>query len=164
MGESGEGTIGFLLPFIFSFTHIASTDTMAAKNVFGLFSLIAPFAWLLINQIAPDLVLDARKTISSRKDVNQQERICYHEAGHFIVGYLSGLRTKEYDISGDIDSGTRIDSESNLVLGNLLTCALAGCVAETLRFGDSSGGKADISMAHRLHKVPTYILANISDT
>ena len=120
---------------------------MAVKNGLGLTSLFSPFAWLLVTQIAPSLILNVQKASSLRTDASQMERICYHEAGHFLVGYLSGLRTSEYDISGDIDSGTKIDEGSGLVLGNLLTCALAGCVAETLRFGDSSGGKADIPIA-----------------
>ncbi len=120
--------------------------SMPVKNALGLFFLFSPFAWLLLSQIAPNLVTDARKTLNSRADGNQRERICYHEAGHFIAAYLSGLRTEEYDISVDLDSGTAI-SESNLELGNFLICALAGCVAETLRFGDSSGGRSDISVA-----------------
>ena len=118
---------------------------IGVKNLLGLGALFAPFGSLLLLQYGSEVIEILVKSPSSNES-RDKERICYHEAGHFIVGYLSGLGIEEYNINGQIDSGLSFDTET-LQMDQLLTCAMAGTVAEFLRFGDCVGGGVDISIA-----------------
>jgi len=128
-----------------------------------------------ISQLSPSSL---SQQIQNKGFNKEQERILYHEAGHFLAGYLTGVTITEYDIYGDRDAGTsltinlpnnnklrynrsnqaNIDRSSssrygdNEVLsasrcGSLLIVAMAGMVAETLRFGTSKGGAEDYPTA-----------------
>lgn len=127
---------------VLSFFVLPGLDVhTSVKNGLGLLALGAPFGSLLVQQYGPEIL---QKDYSSEK--TERERICYHEAGHLLVGYLAGLASDGYVIDGDGDSGLSIDTR-NVVLGNVLMCAMAGSVAESLRFGDNTGGAADVTIA-----------------
>ena len=123
----------------FALPGLDGVDT-SVKNLLGLGALFAPFGSLLLQQYGSEILQPPSN------GVQEQERICYHEAGHFIVAYLSGLGIDEYRIDGEYDSGLSIDTQ-NVVMGNALMCAMAGTVAEFLRFGDCTGGEVDIGIA-----------------
>ena len=131
-----------------------------AKNVLGLLFLLTPFLLIIINLAAPGLYISFQKKRSEANTEGLSERILYHEAGHFLAGYLCGVPVISYDVTGDRDAGTTIAldiSESSTMTenvqairdksGNLLVVSMAGMVAETLRFGDSKGGAEDLLFA-----------------
>ena len=142
-----------------------------SKNVFGLLFLLMPFLLITTNLVAPGIYqfILKRNSETTTKDLN--ERILYHEAGHFLAGYLCGIPVISYDVTGDRDAGTTIalDISENATVaenlealrnksGNLLVVSMAGMVAETLRFGDSRGGAEDLLFATeilRLLQVPS---------
>eukprot|EP01041_Mallomonas_annulata_P004028 gene4028-8019_t len=138
------------------------------QNILSVITIFAPFSMLLIIILFPNVQNIINKKLSSETISNQKERIIYHEAGHFLAGYLCGLPILAYDTSGDTDAGTTIDfsilntkpNSAPLMgrTGHLLVVAMAGVVAETLRFGDSSGGLEDFPVAYevlRISKIPS---------
>jgi hypothetical protein len=111
-------------------------------NSLGLFAISSPFVSLLLQQYDSEMI----GRLSRSNDETEKERICYHEAGHFLAAYLAGITTEDYTIDGSRDSGLSILPDK-VITGNALICAMAGCVSESLRFGDCSGGEADIGIA-----------------
>lgn len=94
-------------------------------------------------------------------------------AGHILVGYLSGVAVQSYSVDDNMSSHAAVDidpeiftfamnapdkgdnyravsSTSTTTLGSLLTVALAGVVAESLRFGNCKGGGQDLLVARTI--------------
>jgi len=121
------------------------------RNVIGIISLSIPFLLLSLSVISPD-TLNSLKRIYNKPDIKKEkDRIIYHEAGHFLVGYLCGVPILQYDVSGEKDAGTVIDLPTDLSANRfaiLMVVAIAGVVAETLRFGDSKGGAQDLPVIY----------------
>ena len=139
------------------------------KNMLGLASIFLPFLLLGAQAVSPGAVAaifrsaTTSATAAAAAAAAEEERIACHEAGHFLAGYLCGIAIRAYDVTGDRDAGTAIELEDEDLAtlqrrtGNLLVVAMAGMVAETVRFGTSKGGAADLAMAYqimRLAKVP----------
>ena len=77
-----------------------------------------------------------------------------------VVGYLCGVPILSYDITGERDAGLEVEATSEALAtsrnrnhdvkakgDHLLVVAMAGVVAEQLRFGNSKGGFSDIPMS-----------------
>ena len=102
------------------------------KNVLGITSLFGPFLLLSIQSVAPSYFENGMKSYMKLNDKNQQERVVYHEAGHLLLGYISGVAIRNYDITGDLDAGTTIELENNDLdtlkkrAGSFLIVAMAG--------------------------------------
>ena len=140
------------------------------KNIAGLLFLLTPFMLIIVNLVAPGVYQTFQKRNSEANTEGLSDRILYHEAGHFLAGYLCGVPVISYDITGDRDAGTEIAldisdqgtlAENMQALkdrsGKLLVVSMAGMVSETLRFGDSKGGAEDLLFATeilRLLRVP----------
>jgi hypothetical protein len=139
------------------------------KNALSLFCLSYPFIGALICFSFPDIVFKLIAYIQNygRRNKLEDERILYHEAGHILVGYLSGVAVNSYVIDGDIASHAAVDIDEDyftatlndidqktkppkLGISNLILLAMAGVVAETLRYGDSKGGEQDLLVAKSL--------------
>lgn len=146
------------LPILFTSIILPQIDFIPRNmiTIFSSISLVLPFVYLSVNIIAPDvlvrLLYNNDSGDSDRVKIKQRERIAYHEAGHMLTGYLCGILVLAYDISGDRDASTTIDFAEDSVsqsvedtfsakAAHLLVVAMAGVVAETLRFGDSRGGQ-----------------------
>jgi hypothetical protein len=140
------------------------------KSYLGVFFLVLPFVLVSFNIVAPRFYLDVQKWMSKSSTYALDDRILYHEAGHFLAGYLCGVPVTSYDISGDIDAGTTIDmgiSKDAAIadhydialrqlrsrIGNLLVVSMSGVVAESLRFGNSKGGAEDLTFATSLLRI-----------
>lgn len=181
MKEDNDNTLSF---YVLSSTIIIIfglilfpmfTAPTSVKNTVGLISILYPFIFGFINIIAPGISFNVYKTmINSRKDRYEIEenidRIVYHEAGHILVGYLTGITINSYIINDDLLSHAAVDinpkyfqatlNDQNssdkaqrlptITVGNLLVVALAGVVAETLRCGNCKGGKQDLLVAKSL--------------
>lgn len=142
-----------------------------SKNVAGLIFLLTPFFLIIVNLVAPGVYQSVQKRNSEANTEGLSDRILYHEAGHFLAGYLCGVPVISYDITGDRDAGTEIAldisdqgtlAENMQALkdrsGKLLVVSMAGMVSETLRFGDSKGGAEDLLFATeilRLLRIPS---------
>jgi len=142
---SSVGAAAFLVPQL-SFLN------QGAKSVLGLLFLSAPMALILLSIVAPSFSASLSRALGSRGDEmsdKTNERISYHEAGHLLCGYLCGALISDYALGGDSDSAIVIEtsSETSLSLGSILVVAVAGMVAETLRFGDCKGGAVDVLVA-----------------
>lgn len=108
----------------------------------------------------------------ARASPSLRERVAYHEAGHFLVGYLMGRLPKAYAL-GSLDAlrngalpaqgGTAFCDaalEDEVARGRVASntvrevgaIALAGVCAEYVRFGDAEGGKDDIATLDGLYR------------
>lgn len=116
------------------------------KNTFGILLIAFPFLYLVAGIF---LSLDDVTPRTQDKNIDV-ERICCHEAGHFIIGYLLGLPVTHYNVKGDRNSGSLfidIPPGSQEMEGSLLVMSMAGVVAESLKFGNTKGGVEDFSFA-----------------
>lgn len=129
------------------------------RNAIGLTVLSLPFLYMGFATVFPQfliklptLLLDAEaKTV-------MRERLCYHEAGHFIVGYLCGYPILSYEIDQNsqasltigfngmksiIEGGGNNPELLKREIGSLLAISMAGIVAESIKYGDAIGGAED---------------------
>mmetsp|Transcript_24473 Transcript_24473/g.41907 ORF Transcript_24473/g.41907 Transcript_24473/m.41907 type:complete len:407 (-) Transcript_24473:114-1334(-) len=118
-----------------------------------LFALI-PVGFIGIGSVAPGIIAGAITSARGEKEGDdvQRERICRHEAGHFLCGYMCGLPVKNYEISSDTGvacvefhtSGNAGQELSDDAIAALSVVAMSGSVAEIMNYGKATGGENDL--------------------
>ena len=129
-----------------------------------LFALI-PIAFIAVGSTAPGIIAAAIASTQGTADDKEQreDRICRHEAGHMLCGYLCGLPVKNYEITdtgypcvefaptGEGDAtGRELGQEE---IAALSVVAMSGSVAEALSLGDAKGGENDLLELQSLFQV-----------
>ncbi len=90
-------------------------------------------------------------------------RICAHEAGHFLCGYLCGLPIKRYTVDEKTGfpcvefhpsslPGSSQREFTKEEIAALAVVALSGSVAEVLSFERATGGESDLMELDRLFR------------
>jgi len=120
------------------------------------FVALIPIAFLAVGSTAPAAIAGAIAALKGSEDDSsaKDDRVCRHEAGHFLCGYLCGLPVKSYQLndlgypcvefypSTDGDAmGRELSSEE---IAALSVVAMSGSVAEALEFGEAKGGNNDL--------------------
>lgn len=116
---------------------------------------IIPILWLGVGSTAPGII--AGGIAASRGDTDDKEaredRICRHEAGHFLCGYLCGLPVRSYAIADsgfpcvEFHSCAEGETRRELIeneIAVLSVVAMSGSVAEALKLGKARGGDSDL--------------------
>jgi hypothetical protein len=123
---------------------------------FCYFFAIIPILFLGIGSTAPGIIAGAIASArnSPEEKSEQIDRICRHEAGHFLCGYLCGLPIKAYSANDDgvpcvefypSTDGNAVGRElSSEEISAMSVVALSGSVAEVLKFGEAKGGDNDL--------------------
>mmetsp|Transcript_15097 Transcript_15097/g.17238 ORF Transcript_15097/g.17238 Transcript_15097/m.17238 type:complete len:410 (-) Transcript_15097:114-1343(-) len=128
-----------------------------------LFAII-PILFLGIGSTAPAAIAGAIASVRGTSDDQsvKEDRICRHEAGHFLCGYLSGLPVRSYQIndlgfpcvefypSTDGEAMGRELSQEEIAIMSVV--AMSGSVAEALEFGEAKGGQNDLIELDNLYK------------
>ena len=139
-----------------------------AIKTFVFLSFLLAYDAVALNAGAQNLVLDFVANLTSEE---YKTRLRRHEAGHFLVAYLTGVLPKGYTLSSldafkrfgrlNVQAGTlfcdgqfqnevkrgKITSTS---VGRFACVALAGVCAEYAKYGNSGGGAADIQQLDQL--------------
>ena len=139
-----------------------------AIKTFVFLSFLLAYDAVALNAGAQNLVLDFIANLTSEE---YKTRLRRHEAGHFLVAYLTGVLPKGYTLSSldafkrfgrlNVQAGTlfcdgqfqnevkrgKITSTS---VGRFACVALAGVCAEYAKYGNSEGGAADIAQLDQL--------------
>ena len=139
-----------------------------AIKTFVFLSFLLAYDAVALNAGAQNLVLDFVANLTSEE---YKTRLRRHEAGHFLVAYLTGVLPKGYTLSSldafkrfgrlNVQAGTlfcdgqfqnevkrgKITSTS---VGRFACVALAGVCAEYAKYGNSEGGAADIQQLDQL--------------
>lgn len=120
------------------------------------FAALVPIIWVAIGSSAPGILAGLIATLSGTSDDKEtkEDRICRHEAGHFLCGYLCGLPIRSYSITSDVgfpcvEFHSTSDGEPRRELTDeevaiLSVVAMSGSVAEALNFGIAKGGGNDL--------------------
>lgn len=120
-----------------------------------LFALI-PVAFIAVGSSAPGAI--AAAIVASKGEADDKEsredRICRHEAAHFLCGYMCGLPVKEYSIADsgfpcvefhESTDGRLTNREfSSEEIAALSVVAMSGSVAEAMKLGQARGGGNDL--------------------
>lgn len=143
LGSTGAGIASLaLLP-----ENIGATFTY-------LFALI-PVGFIGVGSVAPGLIAEVIQGSRQESDdeITRKERICRHEAGHFLCGYLCGLPVKSYEINADTgtacvefhmdgsEAGGKLSDDD---IASLSVVAMSGSVAEILSYEKARGGENDL--------------------
>jgi hypothetical protein len=107
----------------------------------------APFALLGVSIARPDALRVALST-AALLSPERRRRLVYHEAGHFLVGHLIGLRVEAYTV-GAAGSAVRFSAQGAAVGADLvdaIACvSMAGIAAEVVACGAAEGGREDLA-------------------
>ena len=120
-----------------------------------LFALI-PILFIGIGSVAPGII--AGGIVVSRGESEaaevQRERICRHEAGHFLCGYLCGFPIKSYEINDDTNvacvefhTAEAVNGKGELSdedIAALTVVAMSGSIAEIMKYDKATGGENDL--------------------
>mmetsp|Transcript_31163 Transcript_31163/g.61693 ORF Transcript_31163/g.61693 Transcript_31163/m.61693 type:complete len:403 (-) Transcript_31163:123-1331(-) len=115
------------------------------------FCALVPIIWIGVGSTAPGALAGLIQASRSGGEgaEERKERVCHHEAGHMLCGYLCGLPVRSYSVDEKTGvpcvefESARGDLSSNDV--NALTVvALSGSVAEALQYGTAKGGDSDL--------------------
>jgi hypothetical protein len=120
---------------------------------------LVPIVFLGIGSSAPGIIAGAIASLKGTKEEKseQEDRVCRHEAGHFLCGYLCGLPIKGYSTndlgvscveffpstSGDMMNNVNRELSSEEI-AIMSVVAMSGSVAEVLKFGVAKGGANDL--------------------
>ncbi|KAL3756329.1 hypothetical protein ACHAWU_007280 [Discostella pseudostelligera] len=137
-----------------------------------LFALI-PVGFIGIGSVAPGIIagaITAARGKGSEDAELKRERICRHEAGHFLCGYMCGLPVKSYEINSDTGvacvefhttgsaAGQQQQSLSEEDIATLSVVAMSGSVAEIMAYDKASGGENDLlELQNSFRKCKTFI-------
>ncbi|KAL3792938.1 hypothetical protein ACHAW5_006845 [Stephanodiscus triporus] len=122
---------------------------------------LVPIGFIGIGSVAPGVIAGVIVAARGGKGEDaglRRERMCRHEAGHFLCGYACGLPVRGYAVDsgtgvarvefhpegyGSVDgSGGRELSDSDIA--RLSVVAMSGSVAEIMAYGKATGGEADL--------------------
>lgn len=127
---------------------------------------LVPIGFIGIGSSAPGIITGAIAQLKGTADSaeTKEQRICAHEAGHFLCGYLCGLPIRSYTIaengfpcvefhsSSDADAVSSRREFTKEEIAALSVVALSGSVAEVLSFGQARGGESDLIELDRLFR------------
>lgn len=120
------------------------------------FAALVPILFLAVGSTAPGLIAVAITSVRGGNDKEGKlaDRVCRHEAGHFLCGYLCGLPIAGYSTAENgVPCVEFHPSQNGPVTGRefsqeeiaALSCvAMSGSVAEVLGLGDARGGESDL--------------------
>ena len=122
----------------------------------GYLAAMLPFLVLAAGVVLPDVVQRILVTVW-RWDPVYRRRQTYHEAGHFLCGYLCGLSVEGYDTATGEGASSAVRFAPSATLGDdhaavdrLAVVSMAGVAAEVLVCGDAEGGIADVNSLRAL--------------
>lgn len=120
-------------------------------NGVGILLALVPFAALAAFVVLPDAVRGLLVR-AWRLDPEYRRRQTYHEAGHFLVGYLCGLEVESYDAATGAGASSAVrlgpgadSSRGHEALDALAVVSMAGIAGEVIACGDAEGGAADVA-------------------
>lgn len=166
LGVGGEDDVS-LDDFKYATLYVTGGSTIAAiaslallpENVgaaFCYFFAIIPILFLGIGSSAPGIIAGAIASLrgTAEEQEVQEDRVCRHEAGHFLCGYLCGLPIKSYQtndlgfpcvefypVTDGVGMGRELDEQEVCIMS---VVAMSGSVAEVLKFGQAKGGDNDL--------------------
>jgi hypothetical protein len=136
------------------------------------FIAFIPIAWIAVGSSAPFVLANIIGSTKSKTDsistpslLMEKKRMYYHEAGHFLCGYLCGLPVIRYSIQPkketswletpqdsnrpqvEFSYSNPVEKTTPLSIGEIATLsvvALSGSVAEIISCGDAKGGAGDL--------------------
>lgn len=125
------------------------------RTALGYVAALLPFAAITAIVVVPDVV-KAVLVRSWSLDPTYRKRYLYHEAGHFLIGYLLGLDVDGYDAATGAGAGSavsfsaRTDPRDPAVLDALAVVSMGGVAGEVIACGDAEGGTTDVTQLRAL--------------
>jgi len=129
------------------------------------FFALLPILWVSVGSSAPGILAGIISLVRTGGDGSEEkeDRVCRHEAAHFLCGYLSGLPIRSYQTGGDGEfpcvefhiskdgdaTGRELSSEEIAVMS---VVAMSGSVAEAMQFDEAKGGDNDLLELNRLFR------------
>lgn len=123
------------------------------------FFALIPILWLAVGSTVPAAIANLILLVRGEDDgdVDRTERVCRHEAAHFLCGYLCGLPVANYATAEDSDiprvefhysaDSSAATRELTMDEVNALTVvALSGAVSEAMAFGKAKGGAGNADL------------------
>lgn len=113
------------------------------------FFALFPILFLGIGSSAPELIANfiAKMKGTAPEEVPVEDRVCRHEAAHFVCGYLCGLPISGYSVSDGVarvEFGVNNQKLSATEVAALSVTALSGLVAEAMAFQKAEGAQQDL--------------------
>lgn len=123
---------------------------------------LIPILFLAIGSTAPAVIANAIVSLKGEEDsgVSKVDRVCRHEAAHFLCGYLCGLPIADYATTEEniprVEFHDTFDGSSSSLqtaqpreliqdeVNALAVVAMSGCVAEAMAFGKAEGTNSDL--------------------
>ena len=118
---------------------------------------VIPILFLGIGSTAPAAIAGVIASIKGgdKSGISKADRVCRHEAAHFLCGYLCGLPIAEYStteediprvefhdtVEGPMTARRELSEEE---VNALCVVALSGSVAEAMEFGSAAGANSDL--------------------
>jgi hypothetical protein len=138
-------------------TLLASPEPVLQRA--GGVAALVPFAALGAATLLPEPTQRALVTLW-RLDPAYRRRQTYHEAGHFLCGYLVGLEVESYAAATGAGASSAVRFRSlpgrtHDVLDRLAVVSMAGIAAEVIACGDAQGGTADVAGVRELFERAT---------
>jgi hypothetical protein len=126
---------------------------------------IIPILFLGVGSTAPAAIANVIATLKSKEDdgVSKKDRVCRHEAAHFLCGYMCGLPIANYATTDEnvprvefhTTSKGPATAQQELTedeVNALTVVAMSGAVAEAMEFGKAGGANSDLMELERVFR------------